>query len=245
MRTNTKSLFVVSGILSIAAGMVATIGFLLLSKYFGYPEIIREAPQIILNKLHETRNSVPYLYYIGVGGAGLCIFFLSLLLRKIFQIAGEDIWSYLGKYCGMIVGLCLYAGIIRYTFLFPLLAKYRVEGNYDPKTIDLIFDAFNTYVGDSIAEHMQFTFMFFWLFFFSMAILKTKIISKWIAILGLILSVIILYGNLEFFGVPGAFWANRQGADFVALWAIVLGINLIWIRNIKLDDKNIVREEGK
>jgi len=125
------------------------------------------------------------------------------------------------------------------------LAKYRVEGNYDPKTIDLIFDAFNTYVGDSIAEHMQFTFMFFWLFFFSMAILKTKIISKWIAILGLILSVIILYGNLEFFGVPGAFWANRQGADFVALWAIVLGINLIWIRNIKLDDKNIVREEGK
>ncbi len=239
MKPNNKSLFIISGIMSIAGGMLATVGFLLLGKYFGYPEIIRETPQIILEKLYETRNIVPYLYYIGVGGAGICIFFLSLLLRKIFQLAGDDIWSYLGKYCGMVVGICLYAGIIRYTFLFPLLAKLRVEGIYDPKTIDLVFEAFNTYVGDSIAEHVQFTFMFFWLLFFSIAILKTRIINKWIAILGIILSIIIFYGNLEFFGVPGAFLANRQGADFVALWVIALGINLIWIRNIKLNDKKI------
>jgi hypothetical protein len=235
MKTNNKALFIASGILSIFAGAIAAIGFLLLSKYFGYPEIIRESPQIILGKLHETRNSVPYLYYIGVGGAGLGIFFLSLLLRKIFQLAGDDIWSYLGKYCGMVVGICLYAGIIRYTFLFPLLARLRIEGAYDPKTIDLVFESFNTYVGDSIAEHVQFTFMFFWLLFFSMAILKTRIVNKWMAIAGMVLSAIIFYGNLEFFGVPGAFWANRQGVDFVALWAIALGINLIWIRNIKMD----------
>jgi hypothetical protein len=239
MKTNRKSLFCVAGILSIAAGLVATIGFLLLSKYFGYPEIIREAPQVILSKLHETRHSVPFLYYIGIGGAGLCIFFLSFLLSKIFQLAGDDLWSTLSKYCGMVVGFCLYAGIIRYTFLFPLLAQYRFEGIYDPETIDLIFDAFNTYIGDSIAEHVQFTFMFFWLLFISLSILKTRIINKWIAILGIILSIIILYGNLEFFGVPGAFWANRQGADFVALWVIALGINLLLIRNIKLNSNNV------
>ncbi|MBI5118135.1 DUF4386 family protein [Candidatus Poribacteria bacterium] len=233
METNNKVLFIVSGILSISAGVIATICFLFLGKIFGYPEIIRETPQVILGKLYETRNLVPYLYYIGVGGAGICIFFLSLLLRKIFQLAGDDIWGYLGQYCGMVVGICLYAGIIRYTFLFPFLARLRAEGIYDPKTIDLVFEAFNTYVGESIAEHVQFTFMFFWLLFFSIAILKTRIINKWIAVLGVVLSIVIFYGNLELFGAPGAFLANRQGSDFVALWAVALGVNLIWARNTK------------
>lgn len=235
MKQNIKLLSVVSGILLIFGGILATTGFVLLEKYFGYPEIIRETPQIILEKLYETRHIVPYLYYINVGGAGICVFFVSLLLRKIFQLAGDDTWSYLGKYCGMVMGICLYAGIIRYTFLFPLLAQFRIEGNYDPEIIDLVFEAFNTYIGNTIAEHVQFTFMFFWVLFFSLAILKTRIINKWIAIFGIILSIIIFYGNLEFFGVHGAFWANRHGADFVGLWTIALGINLIWIRNIKLN----------
>lgn len=231
MKTSHKTLCVVAGILSISVGMVVTIGFVLLGRYFGYPEIIRESPQIILAKLYETRHVVPYLYYAGVGGGGICIFFLSLFLRKIFQLAGEELWSDVGQYCGMIVGICLYAGIIRYTFLFPLLARFRVEGAYDPNTIDLVFEAFNTYIGDSVAEHVQFTFMFFWLLFFSIAILKTRILNSWLAIGGIILSIIIFYGNLEFFGAPGAFWANRQGADFVALWTLALGVNLLWVRN--------------
>lgn len=239
MKTNNKSLFIITGVLSIAGGLLPTIGFMMLEKYFGYPEIIRESPQVILQRLYETRHIVPYLYYIGVGGAGICVFFISLLLRRIFKLAGDDIWSYLGKYCGMVMGVCLYAGIIRYTFLFPELAQYRIDGAYDSRTIDLVFNAFNIYVGNSIAEHVQFMFMFFWVLFFSIAILKTKIINKWIGVFGIILGILIFYGNLEFFGVPGAFFANRLGVDdFIGLWAIALGINLLWIRNIKLCDSD-------
>lgn len=234
MKTPKESLFVGTGIVSIFIGVVASVGFFVLGKVFGYPEIIRETPSVILGRLYKMRSSVPYLYYIGVGGAGLGIFFLSLLLRKILLLAGEDFWGYLGKNSGMIVGVLLYAGIIRWTFLFPMLALLRVEGTYDPQLIDLVFEAFNTYVGDSVAEHVQFTFMFFWLMGFCVAMLKTKIVSKWIAVSGLVIGAIILYGNLEFFGLPGAFWANRKGSDFVGLWTIALGVNLILGRKTEL-----------
>jgi hypothetical protein len=228
-----RSLFIAAGAVSILAGTLPVIGFQLLGNY-GYPELIRETPQVILGTIHETGNALPYLYYIGVGGAGIGIFFLALLLEKIFHLAGDDTWGYLGKYCAMVNGLCLYGGIIRWTFLFPLLARFRVEGIYDTRSVDLVFEAFSTYVGDSIAEHVGFTFMFFWVLFFSIAILKTRVLNKWLGLAGIFLSIVIFYGNLEFFGAPGAFWANRNGAEWVPLWAIALGVNLIWIRNIHL-----------
>lgn len=228
-----RGLFVAAGITSILAGLLPAIGFQLLGNY-GYPELIRETPQVILGTIYDTGNALPYLYYIGIGGAGIGIFFVALLLGKIFQLAGDDTWGYLGKYCAMVDGLCLYGGIIRWTFLFPMLARFRAEGAYDTKTVDLVFEAFSTYVGDTIAEHVGFTFMFLWVLFFSIAILKTGVLNRWLAVVGVALSLLVLYGNLEFFGAPGAFWANREGADWVALWAIALGVNLLWRRNTQL-----------
>ena len=237
MEKSSKNIFILTGIISIITGLLPIIGFQLLAS-FGYPDIIRETPSVILDSLYKARDTVPYLYYIGIGGAGLGIFFLVILLSKIFQESGDDIWGNLGKYCGMVNGLCLYGGIIRWTFLFPLLAKLRAEGVYESKTVELVFEAFNTYIGDSIAEHVGFTFMFFWIIFFCIAILKTGVLNRWIALIGIIISMIAFYGNLEFFGAPGAFIFNRIGAELVAVWIIALGINLIWKWKHKIKIEN-------
>ncbi len=230
MMKNYKTLFRLTGFLAVFGGLMAIIGFALLSRFFGYPEIIREEPKVILEKLYAERHIVPYLYYIGIGIAGICLLFFSMLLKKIFSIYGEDLWAYMGCFCGMISGLLLYAGIIRYTFLFPFLAEQRVKGTYDAKTIDLVFASFNTYVGDSIAEHVQFTFTSLMLLFFGIAILKTNIINKWIGYFGIVTSVVLIYGNTEFFGMPGAFTFNRIGGDMIALWLLAVGLNLLFKR---------------
>lgn len=216
-----------TGLLGVFSGSTAIICFLLLKSTFGYPEIIRAEPNILLEKLYQQRHIVPYLYYMGVGVVGFCIIFFSLLLKKIFNEYDEDFWSYLGQFCGIFTGLLLYVGIIRYTFLFPFLAELRVKGVYPPEMIDLVFKAFNVYVGDSIAEHVQFTFTSFMLIFFGIAILKTKILNKWNGIFGFFTSAILVYGNLEPFGAPGAFIFNRIGADLIAVWLILVGINLL------------------
>ena len=233
---NTKLLLTSAGIISILLGVLPLAGFQLLGKY-GYPELIRESPKVILESIYQARNVIPYLYYAGVGGAGLCVIFLSILMGIILNNAGEKTLSELGKYCGIINGLCLYGGILRWTFLFPKLAEFRALGTYDTETIDLVFKSFNTYVGDTIAEHVGFTFMFLWVLFFSIALIKTKVITKWLGFSGIGLCLLVLYGNLEFFGVPGAFIANRLAAELVAVWAMLLGINLILKRNTAFSDK--------
>jgi hypothetical protein len=218
---------VIAGALFILASLLLSVAFLLLRKRFGYPEVIRKGPETILPRLHEMSNLVPYLFYAGVGGAGLCVFFASPLLAKIFAHTGDGLWAHLAKYCGMTAGFCFYAGILRWTFLFPQLAKFRSEGTYDPKAIDLVFEAFHTYVGETLAEHVGFTFMTFWLLFLSLAVLKTRLLNRWIGYAGLLLAGVIAYGNLEFFRLPGAFWANRKGVDAAGIWFLAFGINLL------------------
>ena len=224
----TRGLRISTGTLATASGLLFFTGFFLLKVYFGYPEMIRATPDVLLPKLHEQRQLVPYLYYVGVGIGGLCLFFFSLLARRLFAERGEDLWSYLASRCGMVSGLLLYAGIIRYTFLFPYLAQQRAAGVYDPRTVDLVFQAANIYIGNSLAEHVEFTFTFFMLLFFSIANLKASLAKAWVSGLGFVAAAFILYGNSEFLlALPGAFACNRIGSAALAVWLIAFGVSVI------------------
>lgn len=218
-----EPVFTAAGIFAMCGGLVIVGGFAALKVVFGYPEIIRAEPGVILERLYATINIVPYLYYVGVGGAGVCLVLFSVLFEKILKNAGEDTWSSLGKVCGIVAGVLLYAGIVRYSILFPKLAVMRQSGMYNTETIDLIFKAMNTYIGDSIAEHVQFTFTSLTLLFFGVSIVRTKVVSKWIAIFGFVTTVVIVIGNLEQFGMSFAFIFNRTGAKMLAAWLIIIG----------------------
>ncbi len=157
----------------------------------------------------------------------MCILLFSILFEKILKDAGEEVWSSLGKVCGIITGILLYAGIIRYSILFPKLAVMRQSGMYNTETIDLIFKAMNTYIGDSLAEHVQFTFTSLMFLFFGISIIRTEVVSKWIAIFGFIIMVVLIIGNFEQFGMKYAFIFNRTGAKMLAIWLIVTGCALL------------------
>ena len=222
------TIYKTAGVFAILGGTVATVGFLLLKVFFGYPEIIRADPGVLLSKLYETRHIVPYLYYVGIGCAGICIIFFTALFSHILKNEGEEVFSSLAKICGIITGILLYAGIIRYSILFPRLAVLRESGAVNRETIDLIFYSMNSYIGDSIAEHVQFTFTSFMLLFFGISNLKTRVIPKWISYIGIFLTFILVIGNLEQFGFDFAFRFNRIGGDMIAVWLIITGILLLF-----------------
>lgn len=223
-----NAIYSAAGTFAITGGLFAVGGFGALQYFFGYPEIIRADPAVIMQRLHEMRQIVPYLYYIGVGGAGLCIFFFSILFGKILNSAGEQVWSVLGKTCGVVAGVLLYIGIIRYSFLFPTLAAMRQSGLYDTAAIDLTFKAMNTFIGESMAEHAQFTFSAFMFLFFGLSITKSKVLPKWIALFAISTTAVILVGNLEQFGFKFAFAFNRFAAKMLALWFVCAGVVLVY-----------------
>lgn len=222
------TLFRVTGSIAICGGLCVVCGVTALKYFFGYPDIIRAEPAVILKRLHETRHLVPYLYYFGVGGAGLCMFLFSILFGKILSDAGERVWSAVGRTCGIVAGVLLYVGIIRYSILFPSLASMRESGMYDQNLIDLVFKSMNTYVGESVAEHAQFTFSSLMFLFFGLSILQTKLIPKWIAFFAFATTAVILVGNLEQFGFKFAFLFNRTAAKMLALWLLAAGFALVW-----------------
>ncbi len=223
----TNHLFLGTGIVALTASAVVFIGITLLKSYFGYPQIIRATPEVILNKLYDTRHIVPYLYYFGVGGFGLCTLFFASLFGKILNQRGEEIWSSLGKICGIISGVLLYTGIIRYSIVFPKFAEMLHSGEQNPEILMFAFTAVNLYAGESVAEHAQFIFTAFMMLFFGISILQTKILPAWLSFASFLIFVIAIVGNLEHFGFKFAFVFNRLCPQLAAIWYIIVGAFLI------------------
>lgn len=225
-----NTLFTAAGIAGLCGGLCVLFGIMGLKYYFGYPDIIRADPGVILQRLHELRHIVPYLYYFGVGGAGISMFFFSILFGMLLDDSGERVFSKLGQCCGIVAGVLLFTGIIRYSILFPTLGQMRASGQFDPAAIDLVFKAMNTYVGESIAEHAQFLFSSLMFLFFGISILKTKALPAWTAMFAMVTTVVILIGNLEQFGCKFAFAFNRTAAKMLAIWLFATGLMLLWKR---------------
>lgn len=230
-----------AGIVALCGSLAIIAGVTGLKVSFGYPNIIRAEPSVIMEKLYETKNIVPYLYYFGVGGAGICVLFFSILFAKQLQQKGDEIWSSLGKTCGIISGALLYVGIIRYSILFPKLATLRHSATYDPKMIDLLFTTMNTYVGESVAEHSQFLFTSLMMVFFGIASLRTKLLPLWMVLFSFAIAVVDLIGNLEHFGFTFAFWFNRTGPKMFAIWLLIVGITLLTGKSGIAMKKRLVR----
>ncbi len=237
-----RTLFRAAGIIAICGGLCVVGGVAGLKYFFGYPDIIRADPGIIMKRLFETRDIVPYLYYFGVGGAGISMFLFSLLFGSLLDGRGERVWSMLGKYCGAVAGVLLYVGIIRYSILFPALAALRESGAYDSAGVDLVFKAINTYVGDSVAEHAQFTFSSLMFLCFGISLLKTRILPSWVAWFAIVTTLVILIGNLEQFGFKFAFVFNRTAAKMLAVWLLCAGAALlVKQRALPTDEKTSCR----
>ena len=86
----------------------------------------------------------------------------------------------------------------------------------------------STYVGESVAEHAQFTFSSFMFLFFGLSSLKTGVLPKWLALFAVATTVVIWVGNLEQFGFHFAFVFNRTAAKMLALWLLLAGLTLVW-----------------
>ena len=193
---------------------------------FGYPKIIRKAPLVILEKLHQKRNSVPFLYYL-FGLGGFSIVFTSILVGKVEELKGELIFSECGKMCGIVYGVLLFVGISRYTKLFPEIAKMRFEHSITDKDAETLFHTFNTYIGETVAEHIAFVFLSAMIFCISMSAIISGCVVNWIGYSGIMIAIGLMIGNLEFLGLKRVFVINRMFSSLGGIWLFIFGVGLM------------------
>jgi hypothetical protein len=55
---------------------------------------------------------------------------------------------------------------------------------------------------------------------------------EWAGYFGVVTATVLAYGNLEVYGAPASFVFNRAGSKMIAIWLLLVGINLLLKKEI-------------
>lgn len=215
-----------AGILSIVASLCVGGSMVGLMITFEYPKIIRKDPVYILKKISRAGKIVPFLFYI-FGMGGFIIVFASIAFEQFECENGETIFSQFALVSGIIYGVLLFIGILRYFKLFPQLAVLLKQQKVTEKGARGIYQLVNMYVGETICEHIAFLFLSVMILCNSISLLTLKVVGNGLGIGGIVIAIGLLIGNTEFWGVKKAFIVNRIFSSLGAIWLFTIGFCLL------------------
>jgi hypothetical protein len=163
------------------------------------------------------------------GFSGFFLVFSSILISKVQEANGEFVFSECGKMCGIIYGVLLFVGITRYTKLFPEISKLHHEHLITDEDAGLLFQLFNTYIGETVTEHIAFIFLSAMIFCISMSSIISRCVAIWIGYSGIIIAAGLAIGNLEFLGLKKVFLVNRIFSSLGGIWLLLFGLGLLFL----------------
>jgi Domain of unknown function (DUF4386) len=181
------------------------------------------------------------------GGAGLVLIWwgfalsavLFAVLAVLLAIAVDDADRkvvVLGVVFGVLASLVQFLGLIRWPFLVPYLAQVAAEsGPASPRgeAVDIVFQAFNRYLGVAVGEHLGYAFTGIWSILVGAALLDSTVVADWLGAVGVVLGPLFLLCSLEFVGRPeDSGWKLAEvltPITYIAwsMWLLAVGIALL------------------
>jgi hypothetical protein len=214
-----------AGVLLIAVPLIFTTGFTGLQMTFDYPDILRHPAGDVLTRFAAAGWDLhAYWYAMMIAAIGLIP---ASVLTALHLWQRDSVLAGLSAAFGILAGLVQALGLIRWVVLVPgLAAAYTAPGatDIDRSTAAAIFDATNLYLGVGVGEHLGYLFTGVWTLLIAALIFPTHRI---LSVTGAALSLTVMAGMLEPFGVPGVSAINAIGFSLWALWALLLGVALL------------------
>lgn len=214
-----------TGVLLIAVPLVFTAGFTGLQITFDYPDILRHPAGEVLTRFASVGWDL-HAYWYAMMLAALGMIPASVLAALHFW-QRDNVVASLSAVFGSLAGLVQALGLIRWVVLVPgLAAAYTAPGatDLDRSMAASIFDATNLYLGVGVGEHLGYLFTGVWTLLVAALIFPAHRI---LSVTGAALSLAVMAGMLEPFGVAGAATINAIGFSLWALWALLLGVALL------------------
>lgn len=230
---NEKFYARLTGTLFIVGAMLVNIPYTLLIMNFEYPDILREPTGYILTKFQEGGTGLIFTWF-AFAWVGIPLLFAIVMLQKILERENTP-YLWFGTVSGIIGGIAQMAGLLRWAFVVPVLAKTYT----DPSASDIakesaviVFQAVHQYGGVVLGEHIGQAFSIFWMFIISLVIFKSNIFRRWLAWFGFLASGVYLLAQTELFATvipdfPVVPEAGLIGSLLWLIWMIVLGVFLI------------------
>ncbi len=214
------------GVLFIAGGILLFIPYTILGIIFDYPAILRQNTGIILTKFHEGGSTLIWVWFtfaiIGLPFLPAYVM-LGQKLEKQFSFAR---WASTIGVVGLIVQMI---GLLRWTFVVPVIANHYVHGNENmQETSKIVFEVIHQYGGVILGEYLGQLFTIIWTVMMTTAFAKLKLFPKWIIWLGYVSSVIYLMAQAELFATvmpdfPVWDLAGFIGSTLWLIWLIIIG----------------------
>jgi hypothetical protein len=215
---------ILAGVLLIVVPLAFNGAFAALAARFDYPDVLREPTPQVLAKFRDGGRSLVLLWW-GFALTAVAMVPLVVLLSHAIDDADPALLS-LATTVGVIAGVVQFLGLVRWPFLVPFLAEQE-----DSEAVDLVFQAFNRYLGVAVGEHLGYLFTGAWTTLIGVALTQTSAAPSWIGALGIVIGPILLLCSLEFV-VRARGWGLAERLTPIAyvawsLWLIATGVALL------------------
>lgn len=137
---------------------------------------------------------------------------------------------------GVIGILVQFIGLLRWTFVVPVLASNFVAGTDMAKEANKVaFQVIHQYGGVILGEHIGQLFTILWTVMISSAFMQLKLFPKWVNGLGIISSFIYLLAQAELFATvipnfPVLDMAGFIGSTLWIIWLFIIGVKFLKIK---------------
>ena len=225
------------GTLLILGVVLVFIPYTALTLMFDYPDILRQEPGIILTRFQAGGPKLIATWWtFAVTGVPLLIAY-ALIGQRFDNKIQFVRWATL---VGIISGLVQIIGLLRWTFVVPVLANAYVHTT-DPSiqaASVVAFQVIHQYGGVVLGEHLGQLLTIGWVVMMASAFDRMRLFPKWISWFGYFASAVYLLAQGDLFAtvIPGfPVWelAGLVGSTLWLLWLIMLGVQFLRLSNRK------------
>lgn len=212
--------------------LAATVPYGLLIDRFGYDDILREPPLVVLKAFQD-------------GGPDLVLIWLAFALcaASFLWVAGWTAdavraqggrWPLWATLAGAGSALVQAIGLLRWPFVVPGLAATALDPAADPAARSaavVVFEALNQFAGVALGEHLGQTLLAAWTFALAMAVLRGRLAPGPFGWAGLALVPLWIIGQSELLAtvIPGFPVVEVTPAAFIGWQVWLLALGLWWV----------------
>ena len=210
-------------------GILLFIPYSILSATFEYPMVLRQDTGVILQKFHDGGAALIWTWW--------AFAMVGLPLLPAYILLGQKLEKHLpfvrwATTIGVISLLVQMLGLLRWTFVVPILANNYLNGNeMTREAAKVAFQVIHQYGGVILGEHIGQLFTITWTLLLNHAFHRLRILPKGLIWLGYLSAAIYLLAQTELFAtvipsVPVAGMAGFAGSTLWLIWLILTGFQL-------------------
>lgn len=190
-----------TAIILIVAPVLFNLFFLLLSRWFEYPDILRKPTPYILARFRAGGIKL-ILAWWGFMMAGVVLLPGVILLA---QVMAHDRLAILPVTVvfGVLAGLVQIVGLLRWVYLVPYLARTHEDPQASETTRQataVLFQSFHRVLGVGVGEHLGYLFTGLWTVLIGVAMIQGSLFPEWLGWVGVVLGLGQVLGSAEFLG---------------------------------------------